>query len=308
MRALALSLKVPDTSLQRKLKSGEIRKHTSTVKPYLKLANRIDRLKFSVSMVDERTLLDAMPTFKDMQKIVHTDEKWFDLTKKKRTYYLSPEEPNPERSLQSKNRIGKVMFLCAVARPRYDADGVLTFDGKIGIWPFVKLAPAVKNSKNRDKGTLEVKSVIVNREVMRDYLCNKVIPAIEAIWPDDDEGTVYIQQDNARTHVLPTDPAFRAAVEKTGMDIKLMQQPPNSPDMNVLDLAYFRSIQSLALESAPKNLNDLIESVEQAFDSYPVDNLDKVFITLQSVLVEVMNDGGGNAYNTPHMNKDKMLR
>ena len=179
MRALALSLKVPDTSLQRKLKSGEIRKHTSTVKPYLKLANRIDRLKFSVSMVDERTLLDAMPSFKDMQKIVHTDEKWFDLTKKKRTYYLSPEEPNPERSLQSKNRIGKVMFLCAVARPRYDADGVLTFDGKIGIWPFVKLAPAVKNSKNRDKGTLEVKSVIVSRDVMRDYLCNKVIPAID---------------------------------------------------------------------------------------------------------------------------------
>ena len=193
MRALALSLKVPYTSLQRRLKWGEIRKHTSTVKPYLKLANRIDRLKFSISMVDERTLLDAMPSFKDMQKIVHTDEKWFDLTKKKRTYYLSPEEPNPERSLQSKNRIGKVMFLCAVARPRHDADGVLTFDGKIGIWPFVKLTPAVKKSKNRAKGTLEVKPVTVTRDVHRDYLCNKVLPAIEALWPDDDEGTIYIQ-------------------------------------------------------------------------------------------------------------------
>ena len=37
MRALALSLKFPYTSLQRRLKWGEIRKHTSTVKPYLKL-------------------------------------------------------------------------------------------------------------------------------------------------------------------------------------------------------------------------------------------------------------------------------
>ena len=83
MRALALSLKVPYTSLQRRLKWGQIRKHTSTIKPYLKLANQIDRLKFTVSMVDERTVLDAMPKFIDMRKIVHTDEKWFDLTKKR---------------------------------------------------------------------------------------------------------------------------------------------------------------------------------------------------------------------------------
>ena len=83
MRALALSLKVPYTSLQRRLKWGELRKHTSTIKPYLKLANRIARLKFSVSMVDETTLSNAMPTFKDMRRIVHTDEKWFELTKKR---------------------------------------------------------------------------------------------------------------------------------------------------------------------------------------------------------------------------------
>ena len=38
------------------------------------------------------------------------------------------------------------MFLCAVVRPRHDANGV-TFDGKIGIWPFLKLNPAVKKSK-----------------------------------------------------------------------------------------------------------------------------------------------------------------
>ena len=87
-----------------------------------------------------------------------------------------------------------------------------------------------------------------------------------------------------------------------------MQQPANSPDMNVLDLAYFGSIQSLTLETSPKNLSDLIESVEHVFHSYPVDNLDKVFITLQSVLLEVTNARGENKYETPHMNKDKMLR
>jgi len=28
------------------------------------------------------------------------------------------------------------MFLAAVARPRFDANGTVIFDGKLGIWPF----------------------------------------------------------------------------------------------------------------------------------------------------------------------------
>jgi hypothetical protein len=30
------------------------------------------------------------------------------------------------------------MFLTTVARPRYNAEGECTFDGKIGIWPFLE--------------------------------------------------------------------------------------------------------------------------------------------------------------------------
>jgi len=307
MRALALSLNVAYTTLQRRFKWGNIRRHTSSLKPYLKPANKIDRLKFCISMLDQGTLSNAMPTFNEMQNIVHIDEKWFDMTKKKRTYYLLPEETDPERSVQNKNSIGKVMFLCAVTRPRFDADGV-TFHGKIGVWAFVKETAAARNSKNRDRGTMEIKSVIVNRDVMREYLCEKVIPAIEVQWPEDDEGIIYIQQDNARTHVLPSDPAFLAAVADTGLDIRLMQQPANSPDMNVLDLGFFSSIQSLTLESAPNTLKELIESVEEAFDNYDVDKLAKVFITLQSILVEVMKDEGGMGYKIPHLNKDRMQR
>ena len=41
------------------------------------------------------------------------------------------------------------MFLCAVARPRFDAVNNVMWDGKIGIWPLATLNPAQKNSKNR---------------------------------------------------------------------------------------------------------------------------------------------------------------
>jgi hypothetical protein len=107
---------------------------------------------------------------------------------------------------------------------------------------------------------MELKSVIVTRNVMREYLCEKVIPAIVEQWPDDGyEGPIFIQQDNARTHVPPDDPGFLAIVKETGLDIRIMQQPPNSSEMNVLDLCFFKAIQSLALESAPNTIKELIE-------------------------------------------------
>ena len=41
------------------------------------------------------------------------------------------------------------MFLSAMARPRYDAQGNCTFDGKIGVWAFVEWVQAQKRSANR---------------------------------------------------------------------------------------------------------------------------------------------------------------
>jgi hypothetical protein len=200
------------------------------------------------------------------------------------------------------------MFLTAVAKPRYGEGGVVTFDGKIGTWAFVKETPALKKSKNRDKGALELKSVIVNRDVMRQYMCEKVVPAIQDMWPDEDEGrTIFIQQDNAKPHLLPDDNVFLQAVAQTDLDIRLMQQPPNSPDMNVLDLCFFRSIQSLTDSRAPKSIRDLIVAVEQEYQNYEVDKLTRSFLTLQSCMIEVMKKGGGIGYKIPHMNKERLL-
>jgi hypothetical protein len=227
----------------------------------LKPANKTERLKFCISMLDENWITAPRPIFKEMDNIVHIDEKWFNMTQKNNTYYLLPEEAAPLRTVQNKNSIGKVMFLTVVTKPRYGEDGVVTFDGKIGTWAFVTETPAVRRSANRERGTLELKSMKVTRDVMREYLCGKVVPAIQDLWPNEDEGrTIFIQQDNARPHLLPNDDAFLQAVAQTDLDIRLMQQPPNSTDMNVLDLCFFRSIQSLTDCRAPKNIRELIEA------------------------------------------------
>jgi hypothetical protein len=68
----------------------------------------------------------------------------------------------------------------------------------------------LKNSKHRDKGTLELKPMNVTRDVMRDFLCIKMIPAILERWPNKDvRRPIFIQQDNARPHILPNDDGFR---------------------------------------------------------------------------------------------------
>lgn len=231
------------------------------------------------------------------------------MTKKRATYYLLPEEPCPLRTVQNKNSIGKVMFLTAVARPRYDENGLITFDGKLGVWPFVKETQAARSSRNRERGTLETKPIIVNSDVMREYVCGKLVPAIQDLWPEDDVGrTIFIQQDIARTHVLPTDEAFLHAVAETGLDIQLMQQPPNSPDLNVLDLGFFRSIQSLTDSRTPTTIKQLIEGVQEEYDGYDVNLLARVFVTLQSCMLEIMKDEGGMGYKIPHMNKQRLQR
>jgi hypothetical protein len=49
-----------------------------------------------------------------------------------------PGEAPPKRRTRHKSHILKVMFLAAIARPRYDGAGNCVFDGKIGMWPFVE--------------------------------------------------------------------------------------------------------------------------------------------------------------------------
>lgn len=98
-------------------------------------------------------------------------------------FYLTAGEQLPYRSCASKRYIGKVMFLAAVARPRYDFGRKCAFDGKIGIWLIVETQPAKRSSANRPAGTSETKSISMTRVVYVSMLKDKVFPAIRAIWP-----------------------------------------------------------------------------------------------------------------------------
>jgi hypothetical protein len=307
LQSLSCALGINKTTLIRLLKAGVIRRNSNALKPYLKDDNKVSRLKYCLSMLDDRSMSHD-PRFKSMHNIVFIDEKWFYMTKKSTNYYLLPDEDEPHRTCKSKNFIGKVMFLAAVARPKFDDERNETFSGKIEIFPFVTEQPAKRTSVNRVAGTLEKKPITyVTREVNKMFLINHVLPAIKRLWPKEDAGkTIFIQQDNAKSHVDKNDEDFLRAASEGGFDIKLTCQPPNSPDLNILDLGFFNAIQSLQHKVSAKSVGDLVKAVEYSFDAFSTIQSDKIFITLQSCMVEIMKIKGSNRYKTPHMKKDSM--
>ncbi|MCL7028299.1 hypothetical protein MKW94_009849 [Papaver nudicaule] len=276
IRSLAKALNIPKSTVHRQIKKGKIRKHTNAIKPAFTTEIKKARLEFCLEKIQENLV------FEGMYNVIHIDEKWFYMTKTTENYYLHPEEEDPHRTCQSKRFIKKVMFIAAAARPRFNSFGEVIFDGKLGIFPFVVQEAAKRSSKNRPRGTIEDKPIDkVNKDITRECLINKLLPAIRKKWPTHNKETIYIQQDNAKPHVKLDDDKFMEEAAKDGFDIRLRFQPAQSPDMNVLDLGFFRAIQSLQHQEAPTTVNELLMAVNKSFEEYSPQSLNDIFLTLQ---------------------------
>ena len=84
----------------------------------------------------------------------------------------------------------------------------------------------------------------------------------------------------------------------------MRNQPPNSPDFNVLDFGFFNSIQSRQYQEAPTSIDELINCLK-AFNGIKYDKLNKIFLSYQCALESSMSVGGSNKYKLQHIQKDK---
>ena len=304
-RKLAASLGVSKTTVQRWIVDSTIRVHCNSLKPVLTEENKVARLIMALESRDP----NDPSKFRDMMDRVHVDEKWFFLSRQRERYLLLPEEKNPKRCVKSKSHITKVMFLCAVARPRFNTSANSWWDGKLGIWPIGGWEPAQRASKNQPRGTLLWKNKPVTKGVYRELLISKLLPAIIEKWPRTDRLSrkIWIQQDGAKSHINTDDQEFREAIQDQELNAGLHTQAANSPDVNLLDLGFFRAIQSFN-NAAPKNEEELIQSVQLAYNSYPRTNLNRTWLTLQSVFNQIILCNGDNEYDIQHLSKEKLER
>ncbi|KAL4572716.1 hypothetical protein LXL04_019498 [Taraxacum kok-saghyz] len=165
------------------------------------------------------------------------------------------------------------------------------------------------SSKNRVAGTLETKPILsVTKEVTRTWLIEKVLPDIRAKWPQSQVGPIFIQQDNAKPHIDVNDSEFLEAASRDGFDIRLTFQPPNSPDLNVLDLGFFRAIQSLQEQEVLGTIDELVNAVQTSFERMQSQQLNNVFLTLQTCMKEIIKVRGDNNYQIPHIGKNRLER
>jgi hypothetical protein len=87
--------------------------------------------------------------------------------------------------------------------------------------------------------------VSADKEQSRQWIDEFVIHAIVAQWPDWCPSKIEIQQDNETPHIskddadIAADTEFYGRTENGKWDVTLYHQPPNSPNMNILNLAMF---------------------------------------------------------------------
>ena len=302
-RDLQEEMDVPKTTLHRMCEEEDtLRRKKVYLKPKLEELHKSWRMEYCLEQEDS-----GFPGFFDKQyNKVHVDEKWFHRMSDGRCFILGKDEEDPYHHCKHKNYIDKVMFLCAVARPRYLPDGTY-FDGKIGIWPFGHIELAKVNSKNRPAGTPEWVNDTCDADNYRSMLINNVLPAIIDKFPwsfvSDRRLGVVIQQDGAGGHIKAHDEEFAAAVEELGINVSLQTQPAQSPDLNINDLAFFPSIASLMKKKAYKDKLELIDEVKREYDNYPPDTLNRMWLTHMMVMNEILKSNGHNDYKLPHLKK-----
>ena len=85
----------------------------------------------------------------------------------------------------------------------------------------------------------------------------------------------------------------------------MVMQPAKSPDLNVLDLGYFHSIQTLQFTTTVKNVEEVALAVFKAWDMLDPDSLHKIWYTLQRTIDLILSVNWNKNYKLGHSGRSK---
>ena len=324
-RTLAVATGVPRSTLHRMMhKERVFKRHSSPLKPILSEENKVTRVLYCIDEVFPVPDYLGKYYYKNLFDRVDIDEKWFNLSSNKENYIvLDPsyndsdddnEDEMPHCRVRNKGYKNKVLFLCAQARPRWDPHRNAYWDGKLGIWPVGSWKPAQRTSIQRAAGTMVWYNETVTRDVYRRLLVQKLLPAIETLWPRGEWANpsvvIRVQQDGPQSHIKPNDTKWNEELQRRGLQNKILvfTQPPNSPDLNINDLGYFRALQSSYRQFSPSNEAEIINYVEQTYAEYPPVKINRIYLSLMGVMNEIIDRDGNNDFEPPHLKKEQNER
>jgi hypothetical protein len=144
--------------------------------------NKYLHVAYAGNHIDTYKNSTGLMYYNDYKYTVHSDEKWFFMTELDQASYLTPGEAAPKRLTRHQIHVTKVIFLCVVGCPQFNANGNCVFNRKFGVWLFVKREQAKRTSNNRVKGMWETKVINVTYYVYLDFMLEKVLPAMKALF------------------------------------------------------------------------------------------------------------------------------
>jgi hypothetical protein len=107
-----------------------------------------------------------------------------------------------------------MMFLCALARPRYNNITRQWFDGLIGIYPVGEFDMYKRGSRYHARGDLKWTNFTLDRDEYQRMMVKFVLPDIKRKMPMNNNIIVQQEQDGATAHLPVDDPVFKAKVEQ----------------------------------------------------------------------------------------------
>lgn len=289
------------STMYRWFKRLEVVETHSYVKPTLETRHLKRRLDFILGKLSP---MHEIHKIKDHSRYIHLDEKWFFAVRTHKKIKLLPGMEVNAESTRHKSHIMKVMFIAAVGMPQTLPNGTF-FDGKIGIFPVIRMAVAKRNSKNRPAGADVVENVSMTAAQYLHMMTMEggILQTVreKMAWAKNDN--IVIQHDGAPGHIDKTNAvALPAAGQLEGYNITFEVQPAQSPDLNLCDLCFFNSLQKRSFELRSKSTTEmqLMATVQEAWDQYDWQTLERSWGHLFAVYRAVLDAGGTNQYTKPH--------
>jgi hypothetical protein len=91
-------------------------------------------------------------------------------------------------------------------------------------------------------------------------------------------------------------------LEEEGYNLQFVLQPSNSPDLNLCDLTFFRSLDAQVnyLKDNCHGIVELMEAVEAGFEAYDPTKMEHGFGHLFATFRKIFEHRGGNDFRSPH--------
>ena len=242
-----------------------------------------------------------------------------------------------KKASKSRRHTPKIMLSIAIARPE-KKKGVGFYGGRVAMLRCQKDVVAKKASKYRKRGSISKKDCSLNSAMFKTQVTKTFFPRIKTNislldkserfyhqlrekdtdfkladgcrWAD-----LYVQLDNAPPHCRRNKRLFPMIKKSGGRNVKngvyygpkvrLTFQPPDSPDLNVLDLGFFSKLWN-KIHKILKNyghvpaLDDVWDAAKMAWEDISAVEIEVLFRTLEARMRQVIECNGRNDMPIPH--------